>query len=200
MVVGLGNPDAEYAGTRHNVGFRVVDRLAERRAMRFARREYDCEVARGTIGDDAVVLLKPQTFMNRSGVAVAAACDALGCEAEDLVVTYDDMDLEVGRVRVRPSGGAGGHRGIESLIAELGSRGFARVRVGIGRPAAGSEPIAHVLDRPHASDAETLDEAIGHAAEAIETLLRHGVVAAMNRFNADPRETPVTRSPHEHTE
>ncbi len=185
VVVGLGNPGSSYARTRHNVGFWVVERLAERHRLRFARREYKSQVAEGRIGAEDVVLLKPQTFMNASGEAVRRARRDLGLDPREFVIVHDDLDLGVGRVRVKASSGAGGHRGVESVIEALGSKAFPRVRVGVGRPA-GAGAIDYVLAPPAGEERRILDASVEQAADAVEVVLGEGVVPAMDRFNGAP--------------
>jgi PTH1 family peptidyl-tRNA hydrolase len=184
LIVGLGNRGPSYTRTRHNVGFWVVDRVAERHRLRFSEKDYRSRVARGRIGEADVVMLKPQTFMNASGEAVGRARRDLRLDPEEILVVYDDLDLRVGRVRIRQRGSAGGHRGVESVIEALGSKEFPRVRVGVGRPPGEGEPIDYLLDAPGAEDAAILQEAVDRAADAIEVFLGHGIVSAMNRFNA----------------
>ena len=184
-VVGLGNPGASYARTRHNVGFWVVDELAARHGLRFARRSYKAEVAEGRIADEDVMLLKPQTFMNASGEAVGRARRDLGLEPGEIVVVYDDLDLPVGRIRVRAAAGAGGHHGVESVIEVLGSKEFPRVRIGIGRPGDG-DAVDYVLAPPAPDEREALDASIERAADAVEAVLAEGVARAMSRFNGAP--------------
>ena len=180
--MGLGNPGATYARTRHNVGFWVVEELAERHGLRFTGRDYKSHVATGRIGEEDVVLLKPQTFMNVSGDAVGRARRDLGLEPAEIVVVYDDLDLPVGRIRVRASAGAGGHHGVESVIEVLGSRDFPRVRIGIGKPEVG-ETVDYVLSPPAAQESEILEASVERAADAVEVVLGEGVARAMSRFN-----------------
>lgn len=182
VVVGLGNPGSSYARSRHNVGFWVVERLAERHRLRFSKREYKSQMAEGTIGDEAVVLLKPQTFMNASGEAVGRARRDLRLDPEEFVIVYDDLDLPLGRVRVRANSGAGGHHGVESVIEALGSKSFPRVRVGVGRPPA-SDPIDYLLEPTPAADYRVLEASVDQAADAVEVVIDRGPGAAMNRFN-----------------
>lgn len=185
VVVGLGNPGSSYARTRHNVGFWVVERLAERHRLRFTRREYKSRVAQGRIGVEDVVLLKPQTFMNASGDAVGRARRDLGLDPQEFVIVHDDLDLGVGRVRVKAKSGAGGHHGVESVIEALGSKAFPRIRIGVGRPA-GGEAIDYVLAPPSQQELTILDAAVEEAVNAVEVVLGEGVVPAMNRFNGTP--------------
>lgn len=186
VVVGLGNPGSSYARSRHNVGFRVVDELSERHHMRFSRREYKSQVAEGRIDDRAVLLMKPQTYMNHSGEAVGRARRDLRLDPEEFIVVYDDLDLPIGRVRVRPEGSAGGHHGVESIIEALGSKAFPRVRIGIGRPGGKSANVDYLLDAMTKEEATSLDDSILRGADAVETLLREGVGRAMSRFNRRP--------------
>lgn len=185
VIVGLGNPGPSYARTRHNVGFWVIDRVAERHRMRFSGREYKSRAARGRIGEEGVLLLKPETFMNASGEAVGRARRALRLDPQSFVVVYDDLDLALGRVRVRANSGAGGHHGVESVIEALGSKAFPRVRVGVGRPG-GQDPIDYLLEPPAAEESAVLRDSVELAADAVETILREGLVQAMNRFNGRP--------------
>jgi PTH1 family peptidyl-tRNA hydrolase len=196
LVVGLGNPGSEYADTRHNVGFRVVERLAERHAIALrAERRLEGRVGEGTIRGVRAALLLPLTYMNRSGRAVAAALEERPLDevGADLLVVYDDLDLPFGRLRIRPGGGAGGHRGLADVQAQLGRSDFPRLRFGIGRPAEGLDGVDHVLAPFDPAEAEALAPRLALAVEAVEAVLYEGVAAAMNRFNRDP-ETPPPSS------
>lgn len=185
LVVGLGNPGTRYARNRHNVGFQVVERLAARMGARFARHPGRALVARGTLADVAVVLAKPQTFMNLSGISVAALLHWYHLNAyQDLLVVYDDLDLPPGTIRLRPRGGAGGHKGMGSIIEQLGTQDFCRLRVGIGRPAFG-EPHRYVLQDFTPEEWEIVEAALERAADAVECFVQEGIVAAMNRFNGE---------------
>ena len=183
VIVGLGNPGGSYSRSRHNVGFRVVDKLAERHGMRFSRREYKSQVADGRIGEEPVLLMKPQTYMNLSGDAVQRARRDLRLEPNEFLVVYDDLDLAVGRLRVGASGGAGGHHGVESIIEALGSKGFPRIRIGIGRPGSKDANVDYLLDSMTQEEAEALAGSVARAADAVEVALRDGVASAMSRFN-----------------
>jgi peptidyl-tRNA hydrolase, PTH1 family len=198
LVVGLGNPGKEYAGTRHNIGFAVVDRLAEKRSCSFRSKwRFSARVAEIALDGGKVVLARPQTYMNRSGAAVAALVGWLKIVPAELLVVVDDADLPLGQIRLRASGGSGGHNGLRSIIESLGgSEEFARLRVGIGRPdktdGAGTGPVGeditdHVLGRFSARERELAEQAIEVAAEAVECCLKEGLTAAMNQFN---RRTP----------
>ena len=185
VVVGLGNPGSRYARTPHNVGFAVVDELARRAGGDWKHsRRFRSELARVQVAGVEALLVKPQTFMNCSGEAVAPVLRYHAAEASDLVVVLDDADLPEGRLRLRGSGGTGGHRGLESVMQSVGTGAFARVRVGIGRRAAGGGLVEHVL-APLSGDAHAqMVETVGRAADAVERLLGAGLAAAMNEFNA----------------
>lgn len=184
VVVGLGNPGREYAQTPHNVGFDVVDALAAglegtlRGSLRL--KAHTGEVR---IGDTAVLLVKPDTFMNLSGEAVAAVLRRSPATVEDLIVVLDDADLPLGHLRVRAEGGSGGHRGLASVIASVGTQAFPRVRVGVGRGDGRRDLVAHVLARPAREDRILLAQTVGLAAKAVLACIRDGVPAAMNAYN-----------------
>ncbi len=181
LVVGLGNPGARYDGTRHNAGFMVVDRLAGQRSFLPA---FAGLMTRVDVEEEETVLLKPQTYMNRSGEAVAAAAGDFDLPLESIVVIHDEVDLDFGVVRVKHGGGAGGHRGLKSIFAELGSQDFDRVRVGIGRPTSPEITVTdYVLDEFDVVQAGGLDEVLDVAARAVETTVTEGAAAAMNEFN-----------------
>lgn len=184
LIVGLGNPGSSYARTRHNAGFRVVERLADRHGLRFSERDYRSHVARGHIFGERIVLIRPQTYMNHSGDAVGRARRDLGVDPPGILIVYDEVDLPLGRIRVKRDGSAGGHRGAESVIQSLGGKNFPRIRIGVGRP--GREPISpdYVLDRPSVSEEAEFEDAIERATDAVEVWIRDGVEEAMNRFNA----------------
>jgi PTH1 family peptidyl-tRNA hydrolase len=187
-VFGLGNPGARYAATRHNVGFRVVEELAARWGGGQAfRRKPQAWVAEVRWAGDAVLLVKPRTYMNRSGEAVARLRAAVGFSARDLVVVHDDLDLVTASVRVKEGGGSGGHRGVESVIAALGSGDFLRVRVGIGRPPPGLDPVLYLLQPFTEAEEECIRPAIRRAAEAVAVSLESGPQKAMSLFNVRRR-------------
>jgi len=197
LIVGLGNPGAAYAGTRHNVGFRVVAVLAGAAGVAFAGPAGGALWARAPVGGELAMLLQPQAFMNASGPPVAAWLEALGLPAERLLVVADDLDLEVGRVKVAGAGGDGGHRGLRSIAEAVGTAGFLRMRVGIGRPA-GEDAAAYVLKPPGPGEAEALGAAETRAAEAVRAVMADGPAAAMNRFNPWP-PSPAPWNPRPET-
>ncbi len=183
LIVGLGNPGPNYVGTRHNIGFLVIDRLARRYRIALSERRFAAHWGRGRVGTRCVILAKPQTYMNRSDQSIVPMLAEFCLTAQDLIVVHDDLDLEPGRLRIRPHGGSGGHRGVAALINALGTDEFARVRVGIGRPPAGIDPIDHVLAGFTDAEAVLVGGAISRAANAIATMLDEGLEAAMNRHN-----------------
>jgi PTH1 family peptidyl-tRNA hydrolase len=185
LVVGLGNPGPRYADTRHNVGFRVVERFAERHRIALDSQRFEGRFGRARLGALDVGLLLPETMMNLSGAAVGAALRMLPVDdpAEDLVLVFDDLDLPFGRLRLRPHGGAGGHRGIQDVIARLGGGDFPRLRVGIGRPPPEMDPVAYVLARFAPEERQRLPALLDAAAAALDATLRDGVAMAMNRVN-----------------
>lgn len=186
LVVGLGNPGEEYARSRHNAGFMAVERLRRRFDMGRTRRRYEGRYGEGTVRERPVAILLPQTYMNRSGEAVSLAAARQHFAPAQIIVAYDDMDFPVGVVRVREGGGAGGHNGVASVIRLLDTDAFPRVRIGIGRPEPGIDPVDWVLS-PFAEPEESLAPVLDTAIDCIEAIITDGVEAAMNRFNQ--RET-----------
>jgi peptidyl-tRNA hydrolase, PTH1 family len=182
LIVGLGNPGPEYASTRHNVGFMVADRLAARHRISIKSSQHGARFGLGEIAGEPVALVKPLTFMNLSGRAVAPLMNRFSLQPVDLLVVYDDADLPLGKVRVRAHGSAGGHNGLKSLIASLGSTEFPRVKIGIGRSTSG-DLIEHVLGGFRGAERELIDHALERAADAVETALTAGIETAMNRYN-----------------
>jgi len=183
IVVGLGNPGIRYHGTRHNIGFLVIDSLAQRLNIALDRHQCDALTGLAKQNDEPLLLAKPQTFMNHSGAAVAGLLQQYGVVPNDLVVIYDDLDLPLGRIRVRPNGSAGGHRGVSSIIEHLASTGFCRLRIGIGRPPVGVTVIDHVLAPFAETEAGEVSKVVERAREALECLIHQGVEAAMGVYN-----------------
>lgn len=183
VVLGLGNPGRKYARSRHNLGFLVVDRIAAEERVALKQKSCHSLIGQWLLNDEKVLLVKPQTFMNQSGKAVEEICRAYSLGLEDFTVIHDDLDLAFGRIRVRPRGGAGGHRGVSSILERLGGKAFYRVRVGIGRPPEGSDPTDFVLQPFSREEALRLDEVVGKAAGAVRCLLEEGVSWAMQEFN-----------------
>jgi PTH1 family peptidyl-tRNA hydrolase len=183
IILGLGNPGLSYRRTRHNLGFMVLDALAEARDFRFRRAAGRSSRAEGSIGKEKAVLVKPMTFMNLSGEAVAAAVRYYDCPLEDLLVICDDVNLDLGRMRLRRSGRDGGHNGLKSVIQHLHSQDFARLRIGVGAAPDHMDMMAYVLSPFRRSEWPTVHETIARAVQAVETWAYHGVDEAMNRFN-----------------
>ncbi|HZP43027.1 MAG TPA: aminoacyl-tRNA hydrolase [Candidatus Binatia bacterium] len=183
VLVGLGNPGARYRRTRHNVGFRVLDTVAARFGVEIAREAHQALLAETRRDGERVLLVKPQTFMNLSGNAVGSLARYYRFPLDRLLVVHDDVDLPVGRLKLRAGGGTGGHRGIESLTAALGDPGFLRLKVGVGRPPAGRTAVEWVLAPATGEEAERLGAAEERAAGALELVLAEGPAHAMNRIN-----------------
>ncbi|MEP6715462.1 MAG: aminoacyl-tRNA hydrolase [Terriglobia bacterium] len=183
LVAGLGNPGGQYAATPHNLGFLVVDRLAARHAIRVTRNECQALVGQGTIGGKSVLLAKPQTFMNLSGIAVQPLLEKYEVPPAQFIAIYDELDLPWGSLRIRPGGSAAGHNGAKDLIARLGTQEFPRVRLGVhpGHPLASGAD--YLLSRFTRRQTETLDEFIDFAADATESIMAEGVQLSMTKFN-----------------
>ena len=189
-VIGLGNPGARYARTRHNVGFFVVDRLARAQGVAVSERRHEALCAEITLAATPLLLVKPQAFMNRSGAAVAAFAHELGLAPPEVLVVHDDLDLPLARIKLKRDGGTAGHRGLESIVEQLASRDFARLRVGIGRPPPGQEVADFVLSPFSAAEEQLLDPALEAAVAAVEAWSGLGMAAAMNVVNAQPAPGP----------
>jgi PTH1 family peptidyl-tRNA hydrolase len=184
LIVGLGNPGAEYARTRHNAGFMLLEELAGRwRADWSMAKKFHSRTARVERESRRILLCQPQTFMNASGEAVGAVVDFYHVPLQNLVVAVDDADLPLGEIRLRPGGGSGGHHGLESIERHLASREFARLRIGIGRKAGQREITGHVLGRLSADEMAVLEKVLTRAADQIECWLAHGLQKAMSLFN-----------------
>jgi PTH1 family peptidyl-tRNA hydrolase len=183
LIVGLGNPGRRYAGTRHNVGFDIVDALAGRSGAVWESAPRGIEALVARAGDRSLVLAKPLTFMNASGPAVLGLLQFFKIELANLLVVVDDVHLELGRLRARAAGSAGGHNGLKSLITAFGVDGFARLRVGVGRGNARRDLADHVLARFEPDEREAVAEVVGRAADAAELFAAEGVGQVMNRFN-----------------
>ena len=187
LVVGLGNPGAQYERNRHNLGFMVADELARRGRAAAAREKFGAEISEVTLAGARLLLCKPMEFMNVSGQAVARVAGFWKVGVPDVIVVHDELDLPFERMKLGAGGGPGGHNGVKSIISALGDPGFARVRVGIGRPAPGRDPAAYVLSDFSRAEAAVLPELVGRAADAVEAIAGDGLTTAMNRFNGKPR-------------
>jgi peptidyl-tRNA hydrolase, PTH1 family len=202
LIVGLGNPGRDYAKTRHNIGFRCVDAIAAAYGMTFSKRQSKALVADGVIAGRKVLLAKPQTFMNLSGQAVRGLMDFYKIPLTNLLVISDDMDLPAGTLRIREKGGAGGQKGLKSIIEHLGTLEFARMRVGIGRPPGRIDPADYVLQDFDKDEAILVVETLDRVVRAVESWLRLGIAIMMTRFNGTAEEAarnataqPATASP-----
>lgn len=183
LIVGLGNPGLQYIANRHNVGFQCADLLASAYDLPFAKKQKRARVAMGLVRGQRVIIAKPQTFMNESGRSVAPLARFYKTPLDRLLVVYDDLDLPLGAVRLRTEGGAGGHKGMRSIIEHLGGRNFPRLRIGIDRPPGRMDPAAYVLQDFSAQEEPLLQEMLERAVAAIETWLTEGIEEAMNRYN-----------------
>ncbi|MGD9002495.1 MAG: aminoacyl-tRNA hydrolase, partial [Anaerolineae bacterium] len=173
----------KYAGNRHNVGFRCVERFASSHGLSVDRRQKRASLSLGTVFERSIILAKPCTFMNRSGSAVAALVRFYRVPLDRLLVVYDDLDLPLGAMRMRPTGGSGGHRGMRSIINQLGRREFARLRIGIGRPPGRMDPADYVLQNFSADERPVVDTVLEQGAAAVEAWLRDGIDEAMSLYN-----------------
>lgn len=183
IIAGLGNPGKKYERTRHNAGFLVIDEFAREHGISLTQQKHEALIGKGAIGTESVVLAKPQTYMNLSGKSASGLLRNSNAALSDLVVVHDELDLLLGDVRVKIGGGHGGHNGLRSLIEDLGSVDFIRVRVGIGRPPENLDPADYVLSPFGADERPLAAEAISRAAEAVRAIIIEGPTAAMNRFN-----------------
>jgi PTH1 family peptidyl-tRNA hydrolase len=183
LIAGLGNPGPKYADTRHNIGFMVAERLAQGHGVALKKKGHQGVYGVGRVGGQEVAILLPQTYMNLSGVSVGSACKSLGIDPGDLIVIHDDIDLPFGVVKIKVGGGHGGHNGIRSICGVLGRGDFIRVKVGVGRPAAGGDVAGYVLNPFGAAERASLQTVVANSAAAVEALLTRGAAQAMNEFN-----------------
>ena len=185
LIVGLGNPGREYKDNRHNVGFMLVDRLAVRLNAHMSRLQAKALVVSVNYEDKKLILAKPQTYMNLSGQSIQGLARFYKLPLENMIVAYDDLDLPFGTIRIRPGGGPGGQKGLASAIERLGSNGFPRLRMGIGRPPGRMDPADYVLQNFAQADLSLLSEILDRAADAALTFVTEGLNAAMNKFNGE---------------
>ena len=187
LIVGLGNPGKEYINTRHNIGFQVIDSLAESLKVEVKKRKFGARFGLADFADKKLILLKPWQFMNRSGQAVATATAIYKLAVSNLLVVLDDMALEPGRIRIRSKGSAGGHNGLADIIEKLGTDNFGRLRIGIGR-SGNEDAVNFVLDKPNEAERVLLNEAVERSREAVLCWIEHGMEATMNRYNTVKKE------------
>lgn len=185
LIVGLGNPGDQYRHTRHNFGFMVIDRLAEKLAVSLKKVKFKALLAETKLDGQALILAKPMTFMNDSGRAVGPLLRFFKVPPDHLLVVHDDLDLPLGSLRLRPTGSSGGQRGVASIIATLGTQDFPRLRLGISRPPGQMDPVAYVLQNFTPAEAELKEMVLNQAADAALTFIREGTQAAMNQYNGE---------------
>jgi len=183
LIVGLGNPGARYRFSRHNAGFLVLDQLAEKNGMALSQRLFEALVARGKIAGESVIAVQPQTFMNLSGVAVRRICDFYRVEVADLIVIHDDMDLPFGTIRLKEGGGHGGHKGLISVIEQLGNPDFLRVRIGIGKPVMREMVDSYVLSPFSEEEMQTVPDIAVTACDVVTEIVSSGVQAAIVKYH-----------------
>ena len=188
LIAGLGNPTREYEKTRHNVGFSVIDVLADKYNIDVSDRKHKALCGRGVIEGEKVLLLKPQTFMNLSGESIREAVDYYKIDPEDIIVIYDDISLDNGQIRIRAKGSAGGHNGIKNIIAHLGGQVFPRVKVGVGEKPSKYDLADYVLGHFSKEEQVLMDEGYAHAVHAVEMILEGDISAAMNEYNRKKKE------------
>ena len=193
LIVGLGNPGADYQRSRHNIGFCLIDRLAEQWDILLDRKKHKAFIGSAQRRSEQIVLLKPQTFMNLSGSSVALAMAFYKVPISDVLVVVDDMALDLGRVRLRPQGSAGGHNGLKDIIAHIGD-GFDRMRIGIGAARRG-DAVNHVLGKFSAEEDEVLTEVMDRSVKAVECWLDRGIDEAMTRYNKPPKDKNKNSEP-----
>lgn len=183
LVVGLGNPENEYARTRHNMGFDAVNKIANKYKIEMNRTKFNAIYGSGNIENQKVVLVKPQTYMNLSGEAVREFVNFYKVEKEELIIIYDDMDIDKGIIKIRKKGGAGNHNGMKSVVQELGTTDFARIRIGIGQPEFKSDAVNYVIGHVSDEEYEVLQKGVNMASVAVEEIITHGIDSAMNKLN-----------------
>ncbi|WP_394883250.1 aminoacyl-tRNA hydrolase [Clostridium baratii] len=181
LIVGLGNPEEKYNNTRHNIGFEAVDYIADKYNIDINRKKFKGVYGEGFIGNEKVILMKPTTYMNLSGECIREVIDFYKLSNEDILVIYDDISLEVGRIRIRPKGSAGGHNGIKSIINHLGTDEFSRIKIGVGQPK--GDLVNHVLGKFSKEENEVLEESLEATKLATETIIKEDTQAGMNKFN-----------------
>lgn len=188
LIVGLGNPGTDYASTRHNAGFLVIEKLAGDAGISLGKRKFNCVYGNGRLAYTEVLLAQPMAYMNRSGPPIQQLAAYYRITGQDLLVIHDDIDLVFGRIKIKEKGGHGGHNGIKSIMNAFGNGDFARVRIGVGRPESGRDAADHVLSRFRKDERAALDHIIAQAQDAVVTILSEGSQASMNIFNSKQSE------------
>jgi len=188
LIVGLGNPETDYSKTRHNMGFNVINKISEKYNIDVNKSKFKALVGNGIIEGEKVILLKPQTFMNLSGEALTEAMNFYKLSPKDIIIIYDDVDIEPGNIRIRKNGSAGSHNGMKSIVQELQTEEFARIRVGIGKPQFKEDAINYVIGAIPEEERKKLEEGTTKAKEAIIEMVKNGMDMAMNKFNQKGKE------------
>ena len=183
LIVGLGNPEEEYARTRHNMGFDVINKLSENLNIKVNKNKFNSLYGIGMVGSEKVILLKPQTYMNLSGEAVRDFKNFYKVSPENIIIVYDDLDIEPGIIKIRKKGGPGTHNGMKSVVHKIQTEEFPRIRVGIGNPQYKNDLLNFILTKIPDEDYKTLEEAIKNAANSIEEIIKNGIDIAMNKYN-----------------
>lgn len=183
LIMGLGNPENEYANTRHNMGFDVINQIAKNNNIAITKSKFKGLYETTIIQGKKVILLKPQTYMNLSGESIKEVVDFYNIKLEKIIVIYDDIDIEKGKIKIRKKGSAGSHNGMKSVIKELNTTEFARIRVGIGQPEFKNDMINYVTGKVPKEEQEVLQQGVVEAAKAVEEIIKNGIDAAMNKFN-----------------
>ena len=183
LIVGLGNPEEEYARTRHNMGFDVINKLSEKQKIKVNKTKFNSLYGTGLIAGEKVIFIKPQTFMNLSGTAVRDFKNFYKINPSNIIVVYDDLDIEPGIIKIRKKGGSGTHNGMKSVVSELGIEDFPRIRIGIGNPEYKNDLLNYILTKIPEADYKILEKSISNAADAIEEIIKNGIDIAMNKYN-----------------
>ncbi len=183
LIIGLGNPGRSYKNHRHNIGFMIIERLAQKHDLDLSKKTFGSKMGKGKIDGSLVVLAEPETYMNRSGIAVAPLVGFYKCDLQDLIVVHDDIDLEFGRIKLVKGAGHGGHNGVKSISEELGTDDYVRVRVGVDRPVGNMDPADYVLQNFSEEQKRILDEVIDKSSESILCIMKEGLVVAQQRYH-----------------
>ena len=183
LIVGLGNPENEYANTRHNMGFDTINEIAKKNNINITKKKFKALYETGIIQEKKIILLKPQTYMNLSGQSIKEVVDFYNIQHEKIIIIYDDIDIDKGKIKIRKKGSAGSHNGMKSIIKELGFSEFGRVRVGIGQPEFKNDMINYVIGKVSEEEQNILQQGVKKAAEAVEEIIKSGIDIAMNKFN-----------------
>ena len=183
LIVGLGNPEGEYSNTRHNMGFDAINHLSQKLNITVTKEKFKALYGDGMINNEKVILLKPQTYMNLSGEAIIKYKDFYKIPSENIIVIYDDIDVDIGKIKIRKKGGPGTHNGMKSVISEIDTQNFPRIRIGIGKPENKGQLIEYVIGKMPQTDKDILEKATILGKEAILEIIKNGVDIAMNKFN-----------------